>query len=119
MPHGFFTIEQWKQPASGAEPRWFPVAHLDGCHSLSDATSQLEQLDQPGFYRVLQTQRMIWAEKTDGKLRLRKWHAGSPETLARCAEAFIRDGGRWPEPPPRPSRPRGKTRKNAGTDRSA
>jgi hypothetical protein len=27
-------------------------AHLDDCHSLTDAIEYLEQLDQPGFYRV-------------------------------------------------------------------
>jgi len=101
MPHGFFTIEQWKRPAPEAEPQWLTVQHLDACHTLSDAIQHLEQLDQPGFYRVQQMQRMIWAERENGKLRLRKWHAGSPESLARSAEAFDRDGGRWRATPPR------------------
>jgi hypothetical protein len=98
MPHGFFTIEQWKRPDPGSEPQWLLVRHLNSSHSLSDAIEQLEELGQPGFYRVVQTQRMIWAEKRDGKLHLRKWHAGSPEELSRSTAAFDRDGGRWPEP---------------------
>jgi hypothetical protein len=114
MPHGFFTIEQWKRPSSGAEPQWLLVQHLTGCRTLTDAIKHLEQLDQPGFYRVQQTQRMIWAEKTDGKLRLRKWHAGLPETLARSAEAFERDGGRWPATPTHPRKPRAQTTRRAG-----
>jgi hypothetical protein len=92
MPHGFFTIEQWKRPTPESDLQWVLVCHLSECKTLSDAIKRLEQFDQAGFYRVLQTQRMIWAEKTNGKLRLRKWHAGSPETLARSAEAFDRDG---------------------------
>jgi hypothetical protein len=32
-------------------------------------------------------QRVIRAEKVGGKLRLRKWHAGSPESLERGAAA--------------------------------
>jgi len=76
MPHGFFTIEQWRNK------KWVTVCHLNG--------------DKPWFFRVVQTQRMVWAEKADGKLRLRKWHANNPETLSRSAKAFDRDRGRWP-----------------------
>jgi hypothetical protein len=56
----------------------------------------IEAEGKPGFYRVVQTQRVIWAEDTDGKLRLRKWHAGSPEGMERGAAAFERDGGKYP-----------------------
>jgi len=90
MAHGFFTIEQWRNK------KWVTVCHLNGDQSVTDALRELERRDKPGFFRVVQTQRMIWAEKTDGELRLRKWHANKPETLSRSAEAFDRDGGRWP-----------------------
>lgn len=99
MPHGFFTIEQWGRPAPGADWQWLPVEHLNGNQSLSDAYKRLEYLNEPGFYRVVQTQRTIWAQRTDGRLHLRKWHAGSPEDVARTAEAFVRDGGRRPHTP--------------------
>ena len=91
MPHGFFTIEQWRGK------KWETVCHLDGGHSLTEAIEEVERRGKAGFFRVVQTQRKIWAEKKDGKLRLRKWHAGSPETLSRGTEAFDRDGGTWPE----------------------
>jgi hypothetical protein len=39
---------------------------------------------------------MIWAEKLNGRLRLRKWHAMTPESLSRTASAFDRDSGKWP-----------------------
>ena len=61
----------------------------------NDAMNEIERRDEAGFFRIVQTQRQVWAEKVDGKLRLRKWHAGSPEALARTGDAFIRDKGRW------------------------
>ena len=90
MAHGFFTIEQWRNK------QWETVCHLNGDQSVTDVLRELERRDKPGFFRVVQTQRMIWAEKIDGKMRLRKWHANKPETLLRSAEAFDRDRGRWP-----------------------
>jgi hypothetical protein len=90
MAQGFFTIEEWRNK------RWVTVCNLSGDQSVTDALRELERRDKPGFFRVVQTQRMVWAEKTDGKLRLRKWHANSPETLSRSAEAFDRDRGKWP-----------------------
>jgi 5-formyltetrahydrofolate cyclo-ligase len=91
MAHGFFTIEQWR------DKQWVTVCHINGDRSLTDAIRELERRDKAGFFRVVQMQRMIWAEKPDGKLRLRKWHASSPDALSRSAEAFDRDGGKWPE----------------------
>src|SRR5689334_17924305 len=96
MPHGFFTLEQWIRQPSESEPRWIPVCHVDASQTLSDAIQRLEDLGKPGFYRVIQTQRMIWAEAQNGKLRLRKWHAGSAKSLSRTAAAFERDKGKWP-----------------------
>jgi hypothetical protein len=91
MAHGFFTIEQWRNK------RWVTVCHVDGGKSLTEAIQELERRDKAGFFRIVQTQRMIWAEKINGKLKLRKWHAGNPETLSRSAKAFDRDGGKWPK----------------------
>jgi hypothetical protein len=59
----------------------------------------IEAEGKPGFFRVIQMQRVIWAEKIGGKLRLRKWHAGSPESLERGAAAYERVGGKYPSPP--------------------
>ena len=91
MAHGFFTIEEWRNK------KWVTVCHLNADQSVTDALQELERRDKAGYFRIVQTQRMIWAEKIGGKLKLRKWHAGSPETLSRGAEAFDRDGGKWPK----------------------
>ena len=95
MPHGFFTIEQWKPKKRGGKPQWTAVAHIDACESLSSAIQIIQQRNRPGFFRIIQTQRQVWAEVIDGKLKLRKWHAGSPKSLARTAKAFVNDKGRW------------------------
>ena len=96
MPYGSFTIEQWKPRKRRGKPEWITVAHIDARQSLSDALRLIEDRGRPGFFRVIQTQRQIWAQKVDGRLRLRKWHAGSSASLARGAAAFVRDKGRWP-----------------------
>jgi hypothetical protein len=96
MPYGFFTVEEWKPPRRGAKPAWVAVLHLDADQSLSGALNAIAKRGRAGFYRVIQTQRQVWAEKVDGKLRLRKWHAGSPQALGRTALAFERDEGVWP-----------------------
>jgi hypothetical protein len=90
MAHRFFTIEEWRNK------KWVTVCHLNADQSVTAAIQKLERRDKPGYFRIVQTQRMIWAEKIGGRLKLRKWHAGSPETLSRGAEAFDRDKGRWP-----------------------
>jgi hypothetical protein len=96
LPHGFFTVEQWKAPKAGAKPHWVPVLHLDAGQSLTKAIGALENRGKPGLFRVIQTQRQIWAEVKGGSLRLRRWHASSQEDLERLTESFDRDGGRWP-----------------------
>jgi hypothetical protein len=96
VPHGFFTVEQWKAPPNGAAPQWIPILHLDSYQSLSKAITALEKRGQPGLYRVAQTQRCIWAELEDGKLRLHGSHVSSPDGLARLAELYEREGGRRP-----------------------
>jgi hypothetical protein len=108
MPHGFFTIEKWERAKRGGKSQWTVVCHLGAEHSLTDAMQHLESLGKPGFYRVVQTQRMLWAEMDGAKLRLRRWHASSPEGLAQAAEAFERDGGKYPVEKAREERKRAK-----------
>ena len=95
MPHGFFTVEQWKVPRAGAKAEWVPVLHLDARQSLTKAIEALEKRGKPGLFRVIQTQRQIWAEMEGGKLRMRRKHLSSHKNLERLAKAFERDG-RWP-----------------------
>ena len=97
MPQGFYTVEQWRRPDKKAKPQWVAIKHLSSDQSITDAIEVLEKAKRGGLFRVVQTQRLIWAEQKQGKLKLRKWHASSPEIVARTAAAFERDGGRWPE----------------------
>jgi hypothetical protein len=96
MPHGFFTIEQWKRPKDSAATQWIPILRLDSYQSLTKAIAALEKRGEPGLFRVVQMQRCIWAEMEGGKLRLHGSHASSPENLARIVEIFEREGGRRP-----------------------
>jgi hypothetical protein len=96
MPHGFFTVEQWKGTSRQAAGQWAPIKHFDACNTLTGVMAWIEAEGRPGFFRVVQTQRMIRAEQIEGKLRLDRKHAGSPETLERSVQAFERDKGKWP-----------------------
>ena len=48
MPHGFFTIEEWR------DKTWVPVCHLDADRTLTDALQEIERRGEPGFFRVAQ-----------------------------------------------------------------
>jgi hypothetical protein len=96
MPHGFFTVEQWKRPRDGTSTQWIPILHLDAYQSLTKALAALEKRGEPGLYRVVQMQRCVWAEREGGKLRLHGSHASSPENLTQIVEIFEREGGRRP-----------------------
>jgi hypothetical protein len=96
MPHGFFTVEEWKAPKAGAKSQWIPVLHLDARQSLTKAIAALQKRGKPGLFRVIQTQRQIWGEIEHGALRLRRRHVMRHDDLVRLTEAFERDGGRWP-----------------------
>ena len=96
MPHGFFTVEQWKTSQDGTRPQWVPVLHLDSYQSLSKAVEALERRGEPGLFRVQQMQRCIWAQIEGGKLRLHGSHASSPANLAQIVEVFETEGGRRP-----------------------
>jgi hypothetical protein len=96
MPHGFFTVEQWKRPRDGAATQWIPILHLDAYQSLTKAMAALEKRGEAGLYRIVQMQRCVWAEREGGKLRLHGSHASSAENLAQIVEIFEREGGHRP-----------------------
>ena len=96
MPQGYYTIEQWKRPKRNGTLEWVPVLTLPFGGTLTAAEKALAQLGKPGFYRVVQTQRVIWAERDGKNFRLRKSHAGSPASLDRIRQMFERCGGRYP-----------------------
>jgi hypothetical protein len=114
MPHGFFTIEQWKSPRRGARSVWVPVLHLSAKESLSDALRAIEERGNAGFFRVIQTQRQVWAEKVNGDLVLRKWHASTAEELQKAAHTFERDKGVYPVAAAREHRIRQKAARKRG-----
>src|SRR6476619_7265643 len=111
MPHGYFTVEQWKRPQDGATPQWTPILHLDSCRLLTKAVEALEKHGEPGLFRILQVQRCVWAEREGGKLRLHGSHASSPENLAQIVEIFEREGGRRPVEKARQARATAKARR--------
>jgi hypothetical protein len=114
MPHGFFTIEQWKAPqddASLQRPQWIPILHLDSYQSLTKAVKALERRGEPGLFRIVQMQRCIWAERDGDKLRLHGSHASSPENLARMVELYEREGGRRPVEKARQQRAQAKAKR--------
>jgi hypothetical protein len=108
MPHGFFTIEQWKRPRGKTKAQWTPILHLDSCETLTKALEALEERGKSGLYRVLQTQRCIWAEMEGGKVRLHGSHASSPESLARLTDLYEQEGCRRPVEKAREERARAK-----------
>src|SRR5262245_14846643 len=107
MPQGYYTIEKWMRPSAKARPRWAAVLQLPFGTSLTRAENAVERLG-PGFYRVVQMQRVIWAEKEAEKLRLRKSHAGSPDSLEQKRRMFERCGGVYPVEEVREARRRAK-----------
>ena len=96
MPHGYFTVEQWKRPQGSTKASWIPILHLDAYQSLTKAMKALEKRGESGLFRVVQMQRCVWAEMEKGKLRLHGSHASSPESLAQIVEIYEREGGRRP-----------------------
>jgi hypothetical protein len=96
MPHGYFTVEQWKRSDHSETGQWTPILHLDSYQSLTKALGALEKCGKPGLFRVTQMQRCVWAEMEKGKLRLHGSHASSPQNLAQMVQIFEREGGRRP-----------------------
>src|SRR5437868_7121235 len=95
MPHGFFTVEQWNR-RKGAKAQWKPILHLDSYQSLTRAMQSLQNRGRPGLYRIVQTQRCVWAEMEDGKLQLHGSHASSFENLEQLAALFQQENGKRP-----------------------
>jgi hypothetical protein len=96
MPQGFYTIEQYTCPKNGRSREWVAVQHLPFGQSLTRAEQALAQRGQSGLYRLVHTQRIVWAEPDGGALRLRKSHASSPANLGEIERMFDRNGGRYP-----------------------
>src|SRR5262249_32591234 len=77
--------------------QWVAVAQLPFGTSLTAAEKAVEEIGKPGFFRLVQMQRVIWAERVDGGvLKLRKSHAGSPENLDEMRQMFDRCNGKYP-----------------------
>lgn len=112
MPHGFFTVEQWVNRQNRTPSKWIPILHLDSYQSLTKAIDALETRGQPGLFRIVQTQRCIWAEVEAGALRLHGSHVSSPEGLVRLTEIYQREGGRRPVEKARQERARVKAKRN-------
>jgi hypothetical protein len=96
MPQGYYTIEQWKAPKKGVPAQWSPVVNLPFGISLTAAENALNGLGKPGLFRIVQMQRVIWAEHDGITLRLRKSHASSPENLDNVRAMFERTSGKYP-----------------------
>jgi hypothetical protein len=97
MPQGYYTIEQWKPERGIKAGAWVAVEVLPFGLSQTEAERAVEKLGRGGFYRLVQTQRVIWAEKKAGRMRLRKSHASSPQSLEGMRKMFERCGGKFPE----------------------
>ena len=109
MPHGFFTVEQWV--SKSRKHCWKPILHLNSYQSLSKAIKALEKYGKPGLFRVTQTQRCVWAQKEDGKLRSHGSHVSSVESLAKLSKIFEQNKGRRPVEKARQERARAKRSK--------
>ena len=92
MPYGYFTILSWKGKKAG----WVVREHVAAPATLSDALARLESRGEAGLYKLVQTQRVVWAEKSGGRFQMRKWHCGSFDPTMRLERAFDRDKGVWP-----------------------
>ena len=96
MPQGYYTIEQWTRGKKGSPGEWVEILHLPFGRSLTDAETAVKNLGTPGLYRVVQMQRVVWAEQEGDELRMRKSHAGSPENLDEIRQMFERSKGQYP-----------------------
>jgi hypothetical protein len=96
MPQGYYTVERWVGAKKGSAGAWVEVLHLPFGRSLTDAEAAVKDLGTAGLYRIVQMQRVVWAEQDGDDLRLRKSHAGSPENLDEVRQMFERSKGRYP-----------------------
>jgi hypothetical protein len=96
MPQGYYTIEQWTRGKKGSAGAWVEILHLPFGRSLTEAETAVKNLGMAGLYRIVQMQRVIWAEPDGDELRMRKSHAGSPANLDEVRQMFERSKGRYP-----------------------
>ena len=96
MAQGYYTIEQWTRGKKGSPDAWVEVLYLPFGRSLTDAETAVKNLGTAGLYRIVQMQRVVWAEQEGDELRMRKSHAGSPENLDEVRQMFERSKGRYP-----------------------
>jgi hypothetical protein len=96
MPQGYYVVEQWTRSTKDAAAEWIPFLILPFGATLTAAEQALEKLGNPGFYRIVQMQRVIWADQDEGVFKLRKSHANSPHGLKKMQAMFERCGGRYP-----------------------
>jgi hypothetical protein len=113
MPQGYYVVEQWMCSAKDSAREWMPVLVLPFGATLTAAEQALEKLREPGFYRIVQMQRVIWADQEAGVFKLRKSHANSPEGLKKMQEMFERCGGRYPHEEVRAARRLSKSKKKS------
>jgi hypothetical protein len=110
MPQGYYTIEQWKPAKKGSPCEWVEIIHLPFGKSQTEAENALQSLGKPGLYRLVQMQRVIWAEQHGGRLKMRKSHASSPDSLDGIRQMFERTKGRYPVEEVKEARRQQKTR---------
>jgi hypothetical protein len=113
MPQGYYVVEQWTCSTKEAAAQWIAVLVLPFGATLTSAEQALERLGERGFYRIVQMQRVIWADQDAGVLKLRKSHANSPDGLKKMQEMFERCGGRYPYEEVRAARRLSKTKKKS------
>jgi hypothetical protein len=110
MPHGFFTVEQWKPSQAGSRGQWKLIFSLHSYQTLTKALGRLEKRGQPGLYRITQMQRCIWAEVENGKVCFHGSHVSSLESLKSLTRLYQTEGGRRPVEKARRDRSRSKGR---------
>lgn len=88
MPQGYYVVQQSTCPTQEAAAAWIPVLVLPFGATLTAAEQALAELQEPGFYRIVQMQRVIWAEREAGVLRLRKSTRTPRKALRRCKRCF-------------------------------
>jgi len=111
MSQGYYTIEHWTGKDGDGRAIWTAVAHLPFGRTQTQAEDALQKLGKPGFYRLVQTQRVIWAEKMGAKFHLRRSHAGSPASLEEQRKIFERCDGKYPAEEIRAARLRQKNKR--------
>lgn len=101
-------IEGYLLSDGDGEPRWKPIVHLDSDQTATKAIAALRLRGEAGLFRIVQVQRIVWAEREGDGLRLHGSHTSSPENLAELVRLFEEEGGRRPVEKARQDRARTK-----------